>query len=167
MNDGSSATTRIVHLFERPQHMPTVATWIYNEFWADKNRYSTEDLTSLLRQATRADVIPLSLLALCSDEPVGTVNLIENDDEHRSELTPWLAALYVRPEYRRRGIGSLLVYTLQQAAVRLGFRLMYLGTDNPAFYAHLGAGIHEQRSENFSIMFLQGAPCDPPQHSVE
>jgi predicted N-acetyltransferase YhbS len=81
--------------------------------------------------------------------------LIENDDENRPELTPWPAALYVRPEYRNRGIGSLLVRTLQQQAVLMGIGSMYLGTDNPGFYARLGATVHERRSAEFCIMLLQ------------
>jgi hypothetical protein len=79
---------RVVHLFEKSQHVPTVANWIYNEFWADKGSYSSDDLAALFYRATGEDAIPLSLLALCADVPVGTVNLIEHDDENRQELTP-------------------------------------------------------------------------------
>jgi predicted N-acetyltransferase YhbS len=152
---------RIIHLFQRPQHVPTVACWIYNEFWAGKNRYSADDLATLLRQAKRTDTVPQSLLALCSEEPVGTVNLIAHDDDNRPDLTPWLAALYVRPEFRGRGIGSLLVRTLQRTAARLGIRSLYLGTDNPGFYARLGATIYEHCSADFAIMVLSASGIAP------
>ena len=80
--------TRIVHLFELPEFRATVARWIYDEFWADKNRHTPSSLERLLQQAASADGMPISLLALQADMPVGTVNLIASDDDddppHRS-----------------------------------------------------------------------------------
>jgi predicted N-acetyltransferase YhbS len=146
---------RVAHLFEHAECNPTVARWIYEEFWADKQRHTAESLDALLRQATRPDRIPLSLLALHNSNPVGTINLIENDDEDRPHLTPWLAALYVKPEFRRQGIGSLLVRTLQSHARRLGIRGLYLGTDNPAFYSRLGSVVVEPLDRGSCIMFLE------------
>jgi predicted N-acetyltransferase YhbS len=148
---------RIIHLCELPDFRATVARWIYEEFWADKDRHSPSSLEKLLQQATSADGLPISLLALQDDAPVGTVNLIENDDEDRSHLGPWLAALLVLPTHRRQGFGSALIGSLQGHAARLGFRGMYLGTDNPAFYVRRGATVHEQVGDNFCIMYLRAA----------
>jgi predicted N-acetyltransferase YhbS len=148
---------RVCHLYTVCQHISTVAHWIHREFWSNTARHTPETLAALLRQATRDDAIPLSLLALCGDVPVGTVNLIECDDENRSHLTPWLAALFVLPSYRRRGIGSLLVRTLEERAAALRIVCLYLGTDNPSFYARLGAKVHEQVTDRFCIMALDVA----------
>src|SRR5262245_6919275 len=100
---------QIRDLFQVPEHLPTVAGWIYDEFWAGKGQLTTESIAQLLGQATHEKSIPLSLLALELDEPVGTINLIENDDEQRVHLRPWLAALFVLPAHRHGGIGSMLV----------------------------------------------------------
>jgi GNAT superfamily N-acetyltransferase len=131
-----------------------VARWIYGEFWADKDHHSPESLEALLQQASRPDVVPLSLLALAGDTPVGTANLVENDDEARPHLRPWLAALFVQPGFRKRGIGSLLVRNLRDRACRLGLTGMYLGTDQPAFYERLGAIVVERLAYDFCIMYL-------------
>jgi GNAT superfamily N-acetyltransferase len=144
----------IAHLFEHPQYVDQVAIWIHAEFWADKQVHTPESLGGLLRLAVAADAIPLSRLAMVDGVPVGTVNLIENDDENRRHLRPWLAALYVVPERRRQGVGSALVRDLRQCAAMLGIRTLYLGTDNPGFYGHLGAMIHEQVTGKFAIMQL-------------
>jgi predicted N-acetyltransferase YhbS len=144
----------IAHLFEHPEHLDRAAHWIYDEFWATTNVHTPDSLAGYFRQATRADAIPLSLLAFWDGEPAGTINLIENDDDKRRHLRPWLAALYVAPGHRHRGIGSTLVRTLQQHAAALGIATLYLGTDNPGFYTRLGATLHEQVDEKFAVMQL-------------
>ncbi|MFW6335840.1 MAG: GNAT family N-acetyltransferase, partial [Phycisphaeraceae bacterium] len=76
------------------------------------------------------------------------------DDEARPHLRPWLAALLVAPTHRRQGIGSALVRELQRHTRRLGEPVMYLGTDQPAFYERLGALRHERTSPTMWVMKL-------------
>ena len=146
----------IHHLFGRPSHLPAVARLIYDEFWADKESLGPADLEALLRNARSTDKIPLSLVALADGALAGTINLIENDDDKRTHLRPWLAALVVRPEFRGRGIGSELVRSLLGESRRLGLRTVYFGTDSPGFYARLGATVHERVNAEFFIMKFSG-----------
>jgi predicted N-acetyltransferase YhbS len=149
----------IDHLFRHPEHTRLVATWIYREFWAGKPGYDIELFERRLREADNPGRIPLSLLALADGRPVGTVNLVESDSERRPDLHPWLAALVVVPEYRRRGIGSALVRALIGEALRLRLPELFLGTDIPGFYARFGARLHEQFEEGLCIMRI---PFGPP-----
>jgi predicted N-acetyltransferase YhbS len=142
----------IQHLFETPEHIPTVAKWIHHEWWTDKPGHSEKTMENRLRRAKSADRIPLSFLAIDDDIPVGTINLVENDNETRPELYPWLAALLVQKKYRLRGIGSQLVHCLLFHARRLGIEEIYLGTDIPDFYKQFGAEIHEIFEDDFYIM---------------
>ena len=142
----------IDHLFNHPGRIRTVATWIYDAFWQDKPGHSVEGFEVLLRQATDPDRIPLSLLALADGTPAGTVNLIHSDSESRPHLHPWLAALFVHPSFRRRGIGSGLTRALLSEAGRLDIPELFLGTDIPEFYAALGAELHERVDETACIM---------------
>jgi predicted N-acetyltransferase YhbS len=144
----------ITDLFEYPQHLPLVAEWIYSEFWKDKDVHTPESLAELLRDATRPDEVPLSLLALVSAKPVATVNLVECDDDMRTHLRPWLAALLVLPEHRGHGIGSILVRQLQRRASQMGVDAVYLGTDIPQYYEQFGATLYEQVRDDFCIMRL-------------
>jgi predicted N-acetyltransferase YhbS len=152
----TTANCRIEHLFQHVEHVDRVARWIFDEFWGDKNVHTPESLARLLRQAVAPDAIPLSLVAFVDDSPVGTANLIENDDDSRPHLRPWLAALYVAPGFRRRGVGSALVGQVGELAATLGIGSLFLGTDNSGFYARFGAVIHEQAAADFAIMRL---PC--------
>ncbi len=156
--DHRAESLAIDHLFNHPDRIGVVAEWIYSAFWADKAGYRAATFAALLRQARDPNAIPLSLLALVAGEPAGTINLIDNDDEGRPHLRPWLAALYVAPQFRRQGVGTRLIAALQREAARLGFSEMFLGTDRPAYYARLGAAFHEQASETLCIMRIPVAP---------
>jgi predicted N-acetyltransferase YhbS len=142
----------ICHIFEAPTHRPVVASWIYEAFWFGQDGFSPEFFEERLAEASDPDNIPLSLLALEQGEPVGTVNLIVNDDPARPHLTPWLAALYVDPAFRGRGHAKGLTRRLLNEAARLDCPAVYLGTHIPRFYAPFGAEIHEAVAEDFWIL---------------
>ncbi len=145
-------TVRIDHLCNHPEHIPLVATWIYGEFWAGKPGTSVETFAALLRDARDPDRIPLSLLALDDGRPAGTVNLIHSDSPSRPHLHPWLAALYVVPELRSRGIGQALVRALLAEARRLRVPELFLGTDIPGYYERFGATVAERVSDTLVVM---------------
>jgi predicted N-acetyltransferase YhbS len=149
----------IDHLFGRPSHVAAAARLIYDEFWRDKPGYSPAYFASRLRKANDPDRIPLSLVAIAGGATIGTINLIDNDDERRRHLWPWLAALVVVPAWRGRGIGTRLVRALLGEARRLRIETVHFGTDGPAFYRRLGARLHEQVTREFCIMrFELGSP---------
>jgi predicted N-acetyltransferase YhbS len=145
----------IVDLCERSHDIGIVASWIYREFWSDKDGFSPVHFERLLSKACDPSAIPIALVATVGGTPAGTVSLIENDDEQRPYLRPWLAALYVAPEYRSQGIGSSLVNALRARADKLGESEIFLGTDNPIFYQRLGAVFFEAPRSGFFIMKLQ------------
>src|SRR5512134_1292985 len=100
----------IIHeLSAHPELVPTVARWIYEEWWSRKPGVTAETIATRLRDATDPVKLPASLLAFWGTQPAGTVNLIFHDLSDRPDLSPWLAALYVLPEHRGKGIGSALV----------------------------------------------------------
>lgn len=154
---------RIDHLARTPQHIEAVAHMIYREFWVGVEGGLTEAfLVDHLRRTGDPDRLPLSLLARVGDEPIGTVNLIDNDDPKRTHLHPWLAAMVVAAPWRGRGVGSALVRALLDEARRIGFERVYFGTDGPGFYTRLGAQLHEPVTPRFCIMQFPLAPAPEP-----
>ena len=129
----------IVTLFDRPEFIPLVAQWNWAE-WRDLLPCaSCEAFADDLRAKTRRDGIPITYLALDAGAAVGMVSLLADDLESRPELTPWLASLYVLPERRGHGLGTMLVRHAMAAARGFGIGTLYLYTPGQeAFYRRLG-----------------------------
>jgi predicted N-acetyltransferase YhbS len=146
---------RIEHLKDHPDHLQTIATWIYNEWWMDKPDVSVQSMKERLSEAATESEIPLSFIAFIDNDPVGTVNFIESDNSEFPNLSPWLAALLVHPKYRGKGIGAALVKECTLYAQKLGVKEFYLGTDIPQFYEPLGAELYAVGSEKLQIMKIK------------
>ena len=54
------------------------------------------------------------------------------------DVTPWLAGLFVVPEYRRWGAGAVLVPAIEDQARQRGFAVVPLHHCGVGFYARLG-----------------------------
>jgi predicted N-acetyltransferase YhbS len=141
---------RIEQLADRPDLLPTVAAWIYNEWWASVDGANIGELTELLQAHLIQDQMPLTLVASLERCPVGTATLLAHDidTEQWPELSPWLAAVYVAPEYRHRGIGEGLVNAIVAQATAFGMGALYLSTvGREEFYARLGWQVLDRRED--------------------
>jgi predicted N-acetyltransferase YhbS len=141
---------RIEQLAERPEWLPVIADWIYNEWWTSVDGATVDTLSDLLRAHLILDQIPLTLIASLNSRPVGTVTLLAHDvgTEQWSSLSPWLAGLYVLPEYRSRGIGGALVNTVVAKAAALGEERLHLLTiGREQFYTDLGWQVVDRNEE--------------------
>ena len=119
---------------------PVLAHWTVLEWNRDRLTDSTyRDRVARYRRRTDPRKIPLTLVALDHDLPVGMVAINEADLPARPDLAPWLASFYVTPEYRGLGIGSALHDRLIAHAQRLGLTELFLHTEKAArFYLARG-----------------------------
>jgi predicted N-acetyltransferase YhbS len=140
--------------------MHTVAQWSINA-WGDDfpddsiNTYVDLYQTAISDQLT----LPCVFVAWNDDmEPVGTITLIENDDlPDATEPGPWLAALYVAPEYRKQGVGHVLVDMVTSTARSLGHEEIYLYTsDKVDWYLKIGWNtVRAANLANHQVMVMQ------------
>ncbi len=71
------------------------------------------------RERMNTDRLPLTLVAVHSGELVGMVSLKFHDMDTRPDLDPWLGGLLVLPEWRNRGVGTMLMLRATEQARRL------------------------------------------------
>ncbi len=91
---------QIVEFDRCREHWDTIMSWHLTE-WGD-------DWLSIAQQATVVGVLPIMFVALYEGQPIGTSFITTEDLPTRKDLGPWLAGVYVRKDWRGRGIGPLL-----------------------------------------------------------
>lgn len=118
----------------RPDLFDTVARWLW-DFWGNPKNF--EFYRSLISHS-RDDGIPMVYVAFVDGVPAGAVALLRSDLFSRQDLFPWMADLYVVPEYRSRGIGAALQELIIGKARDLGFKEIYLYTPLSGYYERKG-----------------------------
>jgi GNAT superfamily N-acetyltransferase len=115
-------------LYESPEHVPELAAWAYEQ-WHKRNN---TNYTYVLKDYTlrgRKNSFPLTWVAYVKGRPVGMVTLKKHDLLSKRDLSPWLSALYVVPEFRKMGIGSVLIESMKSYCLSRNFKALYLFTD--------------------------------------
>lgn len=116
------------------------AQWCLNE-WADAWPEDTEATYVAHYRATADDPhhLPVVLAALEDGALRGVVTLVDDDELPGATESPWLAACFVDPEHRGRGVGRALVDAAVTYAAQLGIGRLHLFTwSEESWYARLG-----------------------------
>mgnify|MGYP001547361172 CR=1 FL=1 len=92
----------------------------------DRKGRALADLQAGFRKHLAPGDLPFTLAAEIDGAFAGMVSLIACDEPERSDLAPWLAALWVAPEHRKSGLGAALVTEIEQRAAVLGIARIYL-----------------------------------------
>lgn len=128
----------IVSLSDAPDYFWPVAQWLYDQWWALPG--STINVVSdQLKEHLAGQPLPSTLVAVVDGHPVGSISLHEYAIPDRPDLTPSLAALYVRPEYRQHGIASRLLEAAEARLREMGAaRLYFTVPEHEDFFAKRG-----------------------------
>lgn len=142
-----------------PEHIETIAQWHQAEWHHINPGATTESRVATYSNYLSEETIPCCILALSSEQPVGSASLVASDMETRPELGPWLASLYVHPDWRRQGIATQLIKRILSIAKHCKIQRLYLFTpDQKAFYADRGWHALEHcqfHGEPVDIMFFE------------
>ncbi|NYT72092.1 GNAT family N-acetyltransferase [Halomonas sp. QX-2] len=136
-----------------------VADWTF-EAWGHLHPGLTQEKAiERLKAECGQGSVPSIFVAMQAETPVGTASLIADDMSIRREFTPWLASVFVVPEWRGQGIASGLVKRVEEEAIESGIRHFYLYTpDQQALYRRLGwqdVESLEYRGETVTVMSRQ------------
>jgi predicted N-acetyltransferase YhbS len=120
-------------------------------------------LTGLVQESFGPGPIPTALVAHEGDRFIGTVSVIVCDEETRPHYTPWVAALWVEPEYRQQGIGAALVDKAAEFAFGSGAGRVYLLSrpHRRSFYEGLGWSVLETLDDEMFILIRDAEGSAP------
>jgi GNAT superfamily N-acetyltransferase len=154
----STQPFQIEYLVNRPEYIPILARWHYREWSYLNPGDSVERRMAWLQSHGGPGQIPTTFIALRGETLLGSASLIPHDMDTRMNLSPWLASVYVAPEFRRCGVGSALVHRVVEEAKILGIQPLYLfTTDKESFYTRLGWSVVERttyRGQQVTIMAI-------------
>jgi GNAT superfamily N-acetyltransferase len=151
----------ISDLRQRPEFFDTAADRIWRAWWKAGGT-PLEYISGRLRENMNAEPIPIALVAHDGGTFLGTSSVIASDLEGRPQYTPWVAAVWVEPQARSRGVGSALVERAARDCFALGIARTYLCA-RPArasFYERLGwIPIERDVGEHGLTVFIRDAPA--------
>lgn len=149
----------IVPVCDAPHAIPTLAEWHFGQ-WGKWNPENTiEKRIERLQRQTDKSRLPMTIVALYGADPIGSASLVLADLETKEELSPWLASVFVEPNWRDQGVGTSLVQKVCDLAIAMQFDRIYLFTpDKERFYRGLGwkpVERSEYRGDPIVIMSLE------------
>jgi GNAT superfamily N-acetyltransferase len=138
-------TVEIVRLKPNSPELQICAQWRYDAFLKSYGYSLLESGAQLTKLATQPDEYETALVALVDCRLAGICLLVLHEFEPLHDVSPWLASLYVAPEYRKRGIEPRLVAAIEDQARSNGVAQLHLYTsDAEAFYLKCGWSRAEQ-----------------------
>ncbi len=137
-----------------PNYAPVLAYWSYNQWYSKRDIPFTALVQSYIERA-RNTIVPLAWVAINEKKlPVGMASLKNNDLWSRTDLNPWLASLYIVPEYRFQGIGNKIIKAVITKTKELGYKTLYLfeGQNDTInliqYYTQRGFSVLEEAIDN-------------------
>ena len=149
----------IIPLKDRPEAIPIIARWRFDQWGHQIPGSSLETFTQFLQKGLNDDGLPQTWIALSSHRVTGVASLSWHDMHTRQDLSPWLVGVYVNEADRGQGIGSALVNDGVKRAAEMGIDTLWLFTpDQERFYQRLGWQSVEythDRGEDVVIMKIE------------
>lgn len=135
-----SSGIKVVNLSDYPEHLDFVAQCHYDMWDHKKSRWSLEKTKDKIRHRCETQHLPMTFVALREDIPVGTGSLWIEDCPDRTDLSPWLACLYVPEQYRLKGVARALVFHRFSVLKELGFKEAYIWSSKKNIVVHENFG---------------------------
>ncbi|SFU73904.1 GNAT family N-acetyltransferase [Halomonas korlensis] len=158
---------RIARLDSDSPHVALLAKWTHATWGHLHPGRSLDTAIAILRDECGAGGVPSVFAALHGDTPVGTASLVADDMSDRRDLTPWLASVFVPPEWRGQGVASRLVRRVEQEAQAHGHDRLYLYTpDQQRLYRQLGWRDLEARDYHGEAVSIMRRDVSMPSRNI-
>lgn len=131
---------KIDFLAEHPQLISTLARLLHEE-WGDLKPWSNVSrVEARIAASAQRNGVPATFVAVADDGSlIGSASLKFLELPAHPDKQYWLGEVFVRKEYRRKGIGSKLISACIRYAGSIGISVLYLYTpDQATLYQQYG-----------------------------
>jgi len=130
---------KVENLTQHPHLTEEIARWHYNEWHSLYPESSFQEFVQDLEQCLSEESVPATWVLLDSGEVIGSASVLKQDMTTNLHLSPWLANVYISPEHRGKGLGSILIEQVMKQVQQTDIETLYLFTEDQAcFYKRLG-----------------------------
>jgi GNAT superfamily N-acetyltransferase len=137
--------TTILPLTANSEALRSAARWRHEAFLKADGFSVADSEAQLVKLATDPKGPETALIAFIDEEPAGVCLLVLHEIEPAHDLSPWLASLYVAPQFRGRGVARRLVRAIEDHARRNSVARLHLYTvDAAEFYLKCGWAVVER-----------------------
>ncbi|WP_419871465.1 GNAT family N-acetyltransferase [Candidatus Pristimantibacillus sp. PTI5] len=109
--------------------------------WTTKGQ-TTDEIIGYLKHLSLDEknkfFLPMVLVALLDEEPVGTITLSRKNNLVQSEDTPWISNFFVVEEERNKGIGTYMYNYMLEEALTMEINILYTASNPSILLDKLG-----------------------------
>lgn len=106
---------------------------IWFRWWGKDCKLKIPELKQIVKNRCSGKIIPITYIAKINNKVIGTISFVDNDTELRTDLYPMIACVYVKEEYRNKGIATKLMKSILDD-ISPHFDFVYLTTLLDGFY---------------------------------
>ena len=137
----------IVPLADKKEFIAELAELHHLEWMHLNPSLTLEGRAEKIAEAAEREGIPSVFIAVSGSQLVGSAAIVQNDMDTMPDLSPWLAAVYVKEAFRHQGIATELIARCEVEAARSNANAWYLYTEFASkLYEKLG-WCHLERCE--------------------
>ena len=126
---------RIISIKDSPMYSERAIDWFTSKWGIERKEYEKSFWDCL----NKNESLPQWYLVFDEeDEIIGGCGLIQNDFVDRTDLFPYLCALFVEKKARGHALGAKLLENARREGLKLGFDKLYLCTDHTKYYEKYG-----------------------------
>jgi predicted N-acetyltransferase YhbS len=160
----ATATARVEILPEplarHPHLIPELARMMHHE-WQDFAPWAEPAaIEARLCLAASAAALPFALVAVKDAQAVGTASIKLHELPGHADKAHWMSEVFIHPQQRGHGIGSVLIRACMAHARRLALPALYLYTpDQQALYRRFGWQDLQQEQVNGEMVSIMVWRC--------
>jgi len=156
-----AANVTISNLRDRPEFADCIADRIWRAWW-EPHGVPLAYIAARLTETLAADKMPRAFVAHDGAVFAGTASVIASDLDERPQYTPWIAAVWIEPQFRSQRVGRRLIAHAADHAFSIGVPRVFL-TARPtrrSLYEGLGWEVVEEAVSHLQLtIFKRDAPA--------